>query len=218
LKLDISLYGILDPQIARGRKLADLADAAARGGATLLQYRAKMADTRTMIADVRAILSVLSGSCVPLLVNDRIDVALAAGAQGVHVGNEDMDPADARRLLGPDAIIGATVKARADLARLSVAPVDYICIGGVFATHHKKNADLPLGLDGYRALRTEARAALRPLPVGAIAGIDATNTPSVIAAGADGIAVIGALFAGDDPEAAARQLATAIAIGRRQVK
>lgn len=215
MKIDISLYGILDPQIARGRQLAGLAAAAARGGATLLQYRAKSVDTRTMIEDVRVILSALDGSCIPLLVNDRIDVALATGAQGVHVGNEDMDPIDARRLLGSDAIIGATVKSKSDLARLAGAPVDYICIGGVFPTGHKDNPGAPLGLDGYHALRMDAQAALPAIPVGAIAGIDMKNAAEVIRAGADGIAVIGALFAGDDPEAAARALAIAIANGRK---
>jgi thiamine-phosphate pyrophosphorylase len=218
LKLDISLYGILDPQIARGRKLADLASTAAMGGATLLQYRAKLADTRTMIAEVRAILSALSGTGVPLVVNDRIDVALAAKADGVHIGAEDMAPIDARRLLGPHAIIGATVKSKADLTALGDAAIDYICIGGVFETCHKDNVDPPLGLEGYRALRGQARSILRPLPVGAIAGIDATNAASIIKAGADGIAVMGAMFAGDDPEAAARLLASAIADGRGSVR
>jgi thiamine-phosphate pyrophosphorylase len=218
LKLDISLYGLLDPQIARGRQLADLARAAAKGGATLLQYRAKLAGTRTMISEVRAIMAVLAGTGVQLLVNDRVDVALAAGAQGVHIGSEDMLPIDARRLLGPNAIIGATVKSKADLTVLANAPVDYICIGGVFATRHKDNPDPPLGLDGFRTLRAEARLALGPLPVGAIAGIDALNAASIIQAGADGIAVIGALFAGDDPEAAARLLTSAITEGRRRAR
>ena len=218
MKPDISLYGLLDPQIARGRPLADLAVAAARGGATLLQYRAKLADTRGMISEVRAILSALAGTGVPLLVNDRVDVALAARADGVHLGNEDMDPADARRLLGPQAIIGATVKSKADLVALAGVPVDYICIGGVFATRHKDNPDPPLGLDGYRTLRAEARLVLGALPAGAIAGIDATNAAAIIRAGADGIAVIGALFAGDDPEAGARLLASVIAEGRRPAR
>jgi thiamine-phosphate pyrophosphorylase len=215
MTLDISLYGILDPQIAQGRSLADLARAAARGGATVLQYRDKDASTRAMIETARAILAALLGSFVPLLVNDRVDVALAAGAQGVHLGREDMAPADARRLLGSRAIIGATLKSRADIEVLKAAPVDYACIGGVFPTRHKDNADASLGVAGYRDLRAEARALFPSLPVGAIAGIDAANAASLIHAGADGIAVIGALFAGDDPESAARQLARALAEARR---
>lgn len=215
MKLDLSLYGILDPQIANGRPLADLAVAAVRGGATLLQYRAKTADTRSMIEQVRAILSAVSGSQVPVLVNDRVDVALSASAQGVHLGHEDMRPADARLLLGAGAIIGATAKSADDLAALGAEPINYICIGGVFATRHKDNPDAPLGLDGYRTLRAEARRAFGNLPVGAIAGIDATNAGSLIKAGADGLAVIGALFAADDVEASAHMLASAIADARR---
>ncbi len=215
MKPDITLYGILDPQIASGRPLADLAVAAVRGGVTLLQYRAKTADTRTMVNEVRAILSALPGSNVPLLVNDRVDVALGAGAHGVHLGRDDMRPADARRLLGPEAIIGATAKSGDDLAALGAEPVDYICIGGVFATQHKDNPDAPLGLDGYRILRAEARRAFGNLPVGAIAGIDATNAAALIEAGADGVAVIGALFATGDVEASARMLSQVIADARR---
>ncbi|MCA3668308.1 MAG: thiamine phosphate synthase, partial [Methylobacterium sp.] len=110
MTLDITLYGIVDPQIARGRSLARLARTAADGGTTIIQYRAKEAVTRAMIAEARGIVAALSGTNVPLLINDRVDVALASGAQGVHLGREDMHPADARALLGPQAIIGATLK------------------------------------------------------------------------------------------------------------
>lgn len=204
MTLDISLYGIVDPQIGKGRSLAALARAAADGGTTLIQYRAKAADTRAMIAEARAIVAALAGTDVPLLVNDRVDVALASGAQGVHLGREDMHPADARALLGPKAIIGATVKNREDLLALRGQPIDYACIGGVFATSHKDNPDPPLGLDGFRALRAEARDLLGDLPVGAIAGITPANAGALIEAGADGVAVIGALFGGDDPLRAAK--------------
>ncbi len=216
--MDITLYGILDPQTARGRALSDLAAMAVRGGATLLQYRAKTSDTRSMIEQVRAISSALGGFNVPLLVNDRVDIALCAGADGVHLGREDMTPEDARRLLGPDAIIGATAKSREDLEALAGQPIDYICIGGVFATRHKDNPDPPLGLDGYRDLRLQAHAVFPSLPVGAIAGIDAANAASLIGAGADGIAVIGAMFAADDVEGAARTLAQALAKARAEAR
>jgi thiamine-phosphate pyrophosphorylase len=206
MNLNIRLYGIVDPQIARGRNLAVLARAAADGGATIIQYRAKESDTRAMIREARSIVAALAGTDVPLLINDRVDVALASGAQGVHLGREDMHPADARALLGPKAIIGATVKNRDDLIALRGQPFDYACIGGVFATSHKDNPDAPLGLEGFRALRAEARALLGDLPVGAIAGINSGNAASLINAGADGVAVIGALFGGDDPRAAARAL------------
>jgi len=206
MTLDILLYGIVDPQIARGRSLADLAAAAAKGGATLIQYRAKDASTREMVREAKAIHEALSGTGVPLLINDRIDVALAAGAEGVHLGADDMALADARRLLGEAAIIGATLKHAGELPYLASVRIDYACIGGVFATQHKDNADAALGLDGYRSLRKAARAALGELPISAIAGITAQNAASVMAAGADGIAVIGAMFGGDDVEGATQKL------------
>jgi thiamine-phosphate pyrophosphorylase len=211
---DISLYGIIDPQIARGRSLADLAGIAARSGMTLLQFRAKTIETRQMIAEARAIHDALAGTGVPLLINDRVDVALAAGAEGVHIGRDDMHPLDARRLLGPEAIIGATVKSSDDLASLTGMPISYACIGGVFQTIHKDNADPPLGVEGFRILRREASERLGALPVGAIAGITLENLGGLIAAGADGVAVIGALFGSDDVGGAARAMASAIAAAR----
>lgn len=206
MSVDIRLYGIVDPQIAAGRSLADLARAAVDGGATLIQLRAKTETTREMVREARAIRSALHGTKVPLLINDRVDVALASGADGVHLGADDMKPNDARRLLGPRAIIGATLKHEDELAALAAAKIDYACIGGVFQTSHKDNAGSSLGLDGFMALRRKAASVLGALPVGAIAGITAANAASVIEAGADGIAVIGALFVQDDVEAAARAL------------
>ncbi|MCA3565375.1 MAG: thiamine phosphate synthase [Methylocystis sp.] len=211
---DISLYGIIDPQIARGRSLADLAGIAARSGMTFLQFRAKTMETRRMIAEARAIHDALAGTGVPLLINDRVDVALAAGAEGVHIGRDDMHPLDARRLLGPEAIIGATVKSSDDLASLTSMPISYACIGGVFQTVHKDNADPPLGVVGFRKLRLEAADRLGALPIGAIAGITLENVGGLIAAGADGVAVIGALFGSDDVGAATRAMAAAIAAAR----
>ena len=204
--VDLRLYGIVDPTRTRGRDLAALAKAAAAGGCTLIQYRDKEADTRALVARARAIKAALGGTGVPLLVNDRVDVALAAGADGVHLGQEDMQAADARRLLGPGAIIGVTVKTVAHADELYRLPVDYACIGGVFATASKPNPEPPIGLDGLSRVAFRARLAGGKLPVGAIAGIDDTNAASVIAAGADGIAVISAIFAAENVEAAARRL------------
>ncbi|AOO80463.1 thiamine phosphate synthase [Bosea vaviloviae] len=212
MTLDILLYGLVDPQIARGRSLAELARAAAKGGATLIQYRAKEASTREMVREARAIHAALAGTGVPLLINDRVDVALAAGAEGVHLGADDMELADARRLLGENAIIGATLGEAAELPYLASARIDYACVGPVFATQHKDDADIPLGLDGYAALRRQAAEALGLLPVGAIAGINASNAASVMAAGADGVAVIGAMFGADDVEGATRALRAAMGV------
>lgn len=204
---DIRLYAILDPERTAGRPLAALADAAVRGGATILQLRDKQAGTRAFIARAVAVKAALAGR-IPLIINDRVDVALAAGADGVHVGKEDMQAADVRRLMGPKAIVGVTLKDSGDLAQLDPAIVDYGCIGGVFPTASKDNPAAPVGLDGLARLRAEA--AHSGLPVGAIAGIDATNAAAVIAAGADGIAVISALFMAGDVTAAAANLAAIV--------
>lgn len=210
MSVDISLYGIVDPQVARGRSLADLARAAVDGGATLIQLRAKAVSTREMVREARAIRSALHGTNVPLLVNDRVDVCLAAGADGVHLGNDDMKLSDARRLLGPRAIIGATLNREGDLPELAAAKIDYACAGAVYATQHKSDAQAPLGVAGFAALREAAARALGALPVGAIAGITAANAGAVIAAGADGVAVIGALFGEEDVEQATRRLRSAL--------
>jgi thiamine-phosphate pyrophosphorylase len=208
--VDLRLYGIADPARADGRDLAELVKAAAAGGCTLIQYRDKDADVRTLVARAKALKAALDGTRVPLLVNDRVDVALAAGADGVHLGQEDMHAADARRIMGPGAIIGVTIKTPAQGDELYRLPVDYACIGGVFATASKANPEPPVGLDGFSRIAFRARLAGGKIPVGAIAGIDATNAASVIGVGADGVAVISAVFSADDVAAAARQLRTVV--------
>ena len=208
--VDLRLYGIVDPTRTGGRDLVPLVRAAVAGGCTLIQYRDKHADTRVFVERARAIKAALDGAPVPLLINDRADVALAAEADGVHVGQDDMHAADARRLLGPHAIIGITIKTPAQADELYRLPVDYACIGGVFATGSKLNPEPPIGLEGFARIAFRARLAGGKIPVGAIAGIDHTNAASVIATGADGVAVISAIFATDNAEAAARRLRNAV--------
>ena len=207
--IDIRLYAILDPARTKGRDLPALAREAARGGATVLQYRDKHASTRELVENARAIRAALEGSGVPFLVNDRVDVALASGADGVHVGQDDMAATDARALLGPDRIVGLTIKTADHAAAAPLDALDYVCIGGVFETASKENPHA-IGLDGWRAVAAHFRARAPELPVGAIAGIDGTNAADVIGAGADGVAVISALFMADDVEAAARELRTIV--------
>jgi len=207
--VDLRLYGLLDTGASGGdgAVLGRLGAEAVAGGCTLLQYREKdIADARAAVERLRAIRAAIGGQ-VPLLVNDRVDLALAAGADGVHLGQSDLHPADARRLLGPQAIIGLTVKTAAHADELYRLPVDYACIGGVFATTSKDNPDPPVGLDGLSRILFRARLARGPgLPVGAIAGIDAGNAAQVIAAGADGVAVISSLFGAEPVRQNARHL------------
>jgi len=205
-RVDLRVYALLDPERAGGKPLPVLAEAIARGGATLVQLRDKHGSTREMIERARAIKAALAPFRVPFLVNDRVDVALAAGADGVHVGWDDMTPADARRLLGPGAIIGLSVKTPAQADAADIAALDYVCIGGVFATQSKDNPDPPIGVGGLQALVARIRQRDPALAVGAIAGIDASNAAAVVGAGAEGVAVISALTLAPDPEAATREL------------
>lgn len=210
MKVDLTLYVLADPAQARGESLADIAAAAARGGATLIQLRNKTGGTRELVEQARAIRLALTGSGVPLLVNDRVDVALVAEADGVHLGREDLDARAARQLLGPQAIVGATVRGDQDVASLAIEAIDYVCIGGVFATMSKDNPDPPIGLAGLSRLARLVRERATKIPVGAIAGINAGNAADVIRAGADGIAVVSAVVAAADPAQAARELRTIV--------
>ncbi len=209
-RVDYRLNAIIDGALRTLGNLAEMAGIAARNGATIIQYRDKEASTRQMIAEAEAIRAALAGTGVPLVVNDRVDVALAAGADGVHIGRDDMDAATARRLLGPAAIIGLTVKNEADADAAIAAPIDYACIGGVFETLSKKNPDPPVGLEGFRVLRARIRAAKPELPVGAIAGIDTARAGEVMQAGASGVAVISAIFRAADIAGAAREMRAAV--------
>ena len=206
MTVDLRLYALLDPEHAGGHALADLARLVAQGGATLVQLRDKCSETRRMIEHARAIKAALAPFNVPLLINDRVDVALACGADGVHVGQDDMRAEDARRLLGPKAIIGQSIKtvALANAAPLDV--LDYAGVGGVYATTSKDNPNAPIGVAGLRDIVAAFRARKHDFPVVGIAGIDAGNAAPVIEAGAGGVAVISALSMQGDPQAAAREL------------
>ncbi|WP_137129164.1 thiamine phosphate synthase [Rhizobium sp. FY34] len=192
--IDYRLNAIVDASLIDVADLPDLAALAAQNGATLIQYRDKASSTRLMIERAGAIRAALAATGVPFVINDRVDVALAAGADGVHLGADDMEADTARLLLGPEAIIGLTVKNTADAERAGRAPVNYACIGGVFETVSKLNPTAPVGLHGLRQLRQTIRSLNPVLPVGAIAGITLETVPDVVSAGADGVAAISALF------------------------
>lgn len=204
--VDVRLNAIVDPERANGRALDELARLVVAGGATLIQLRDKHGSTRRLIEEARAIKAALAGTGVPFVINDRVDVALIAEADGVHVGQDDMRVEDARRLLGPNAIIGLSIKTVALAEAAPVEELDYVGVGGVYATTSKDNPNTPIGVAGLGAIVAAFRARKRDLPVCGIAGIDATNAAAVIGAGADGVAVISALSLKTDPQAAARQL------------
>ena len=204
--VNLRLYALVDPGRDGGHALPELARAVVAGGATLVQLRDKAGSTRRMVETARAIRAAIAGSGVPLLINDRVDVALASGADGVHVGWDDMTVEDARRLLGPKAIIGLSINSEQRARAAPLAMLDYVAVGGVYATMSKDNPNAPKGIGGAKALADIVRARAPKLPIGAIAGIDAENAAAVMAAGFDGVAVISALSITPDPAAAARAL------------
>ncbi len=202
MRVDLRLYAIVDPETSGGHDLADLARRLAAGGAMLVQLRDKLSETRVMITRARAIKAALGA--VPLLINDRVDVALAAGCDGVHVGQQDMAAEDVRRLLGPGAIIGLSIKTAAQAAAAPLDLIDYAGIGGVYGTTSKQNTSKPIGPAGLKRIVEELHRRSPGFPTCGIAGINASNAAEVIAAGADGISVISALSLAPDPQAAAR--------------
>lgn len=182
------------------RGLSEVVAAAVRGGVGSVQLREKSLDGRDLVALARALKAQLAPLGVPLIVNDRLDVALAAGADGVHLGQGDLPVADARRLW-PQGLIGLSIEDAGQLRAAEALAIDYYGASPVFATPTKTDTAPALGLQGLAALR-----ALTRRPLLAIGGITAANAAAVRAAGADGLAVVSALCAADDPEAAARAL------------
>jgi len=172
------------------------AAAAARGGATMVQLRLKHASGRELVEVARRLVETLP---VPVVVNDRADVALAAGAAGVHLGVDDLPVAAVRAIAPPTFIVGASFGSEAELTHARGA--DYVGIGPVYATLSKPDAGDAIGIDGFARLRS-----MGGLPALAIGGIDATNAAPLRAAGAAGVAVIRTVFGADDPQAAARAL------------
>lgn len=202
------LHLVTDEALCGPRGVLAVVEAAIAGGARVIQLREKSLATRAFVERARALKRLLGPFGVPLLINDRLDVALACGADGLHVGQDDLSPTEARRWL-PDAIIGLSIEHPDQLAAAGHEPVDYYGVGPIFATPTKADAAPALGIAGLQQLRA---ATGRPLI--AIGGIDTDNAAAVIAAGADGLAVVSAICAAADPEAAARAFSRLMAPGR----
>jgi len=207
-RFDLSLYLVTDPEMTARRGVLETVVAAVAGGVTMVQLRDKTGSARTLAETGRALLAVLRPLGVPLLVNDRIDVAHAIGADGVHIGQDDLPPAAARALLGRHAIIGLSVTAADQLGTIDHS-VDYVGLGPIFPTGTKADAAPALGETEFAALRRRIAR-----PVVAIGGITLENAASAIAAGADGIAVVSAICAAIDPSTAAQRLSQALADAR----
>ncbi|CAN5296559.1 thiamine phosphate synthase [soil metagenome] len=204
MDLDLSVYLVIGARDAGPRGVRATVEAAVAGGVSAVQLRDKQASGRELMALAAELLDALEGTGVPLLVNDRLDIALASGAHGVHLGQSDLDVRRARRLAGPEFVIGLSASRPEEITDVHSLPsgtVDYLGLGPVFPTPTKADAQAAVGLAAMAAL-----CAGTTLPCVAIGGINSRNAASVWAAGVDGLAVVSAITGAPDPRAAAAHL------------
>jgi thiamine-phosphate pyrophosphorylase len=209
--LDLSLYVVLDTALCPPNQLASVAAAAARGGAGIVQLRDKTGDTAARVEATRALKAALAGSGVPVIVNDDVEAALAAEADGLHVGQGDLPPSAARARIGPGKLLGLSVETVAHARAVDPALVDHVGAGPVLATATKPDHAAPTGFDGLAEM-----VAASPVPAVAIGGMAAPHASAAIAAGAAGLAVVSAVCAAADPEAAARAIGDAVRRARME--
>jgi thiamine-phosphate pyrophosphorylase len=199
--VDYGLYLVTDSALSWGRPPLDVVRAAVDGGATCVQVREKDVSSREYVARLLPVRELLRERGIPLFVNDRVDIALAVEADGIHLGQTDLPLTMARRIAGNRLIVGISCEAPHDAVEAERGGADYVSVSPVFATPTKTDTAPGLGLDGVRAIRAAVR-----VPVVAIGGINATNAAEVIRAGADGICVVSAIVSARDPRAAAATL------------
>ena len=195
------VYLVTDRALSLGRPVEEIAAAAVRGGVSAVQIREKNLSKGAFTERAEGLMRLLAPRGIPLIVNDRVDVALAAGAGGVHLGQSDMPYREARRLLGPGAVVGVSVETMEQAEEVDGEYVDYLGVGPIFPTLSKTDTGALWGLEGLRAVR-----GVTALPLAAIGGINGGNAAEVFAAGADVAAVISAICSAEDPEGAAREL------------
>lgn len=209
-EIDWSLYLVTDRELAGGRSVEDVVAAGVRGGVTVVQLREKNCSTLEYISLATRVKQILKSAGVPLIINDRIDVALACQADGVHVGQNDMPYQEARRLMGPTAIVGLTIETMDQARQAENLDADYLGVSTIFGTPTKTDTVNEWGLDGLQHLREQTKHLLV-----AIGGINKSNAANVIQTGADGIAIVSAICAAPDPESAAKELSLIISQVRK---
>lgn len=204
------LYAVVDAEVAaaHGWGLVDLAAAVLSGGATLLQVRGKALSSADLLDVSRRVVALAAPFGAAVVVNDRADVAVLAGAAGVHVGQDDLSPADARAIVGPRALVGVSTHSSEQIAVAARAPVNYIAVGPVFGSATKDTGYAAVGLGLVRQAAATAREVV------AIGGITLDRVPQTIAAGATSLAVISDLLAGGDPATRTRAFVNAAAAAR----
>jgi thiamine-phosphate pyrophosphorylase len=199
--VDYSLYLVTDRGLARGRSNLEIVTAAVDGGVTIVQLREKDCPTLELIEQAQSIKAYLKARNVPLIINDRVDIAQAVKADGVHLGQTDMPLEAAKRILGAEMIIGISAESIEDALAAEKGGADYLGVSPIYATPTKTDTAPALGLKGLRDIRKAVK-----LPLVGIGGLNRDNAADVIRNGSDGVAVVSAIVAADDPEAAAREL------------
>ena len=199
--IDYSLYLVTDRELARGRSTVEVVKAAVSGGVTCIQLREKDCSTLEFIEQARAIKNFLEEREVPLIINDRLDVALAVGADGVHLGQKDMPLEMARKIAGSSMLIGISAESVQDAVEAENGGADYLGVSPIYATPTKTDTAPPLGIQGLREIKNRVK-----IPLVGIGGLNNSNAAEVIRNGADGVAVVSAIVAAEDPETAAMNL------------
>jgi thiamine-phosphate diphosphorylase len=199
--IDYSLYLVTDRELSMGRGNLSIVQSAAKGGVSCVQLREKNCSTREFIEEALILKEFLKKQNIMLLINDRVDVALAVGADGVHLGQKDLPFAMAKKIVGDSMVVGISTETFDDAARAEKEGADYIGVGPIYPTSTKTDTGEPLGLDGLRHIRK-----LVKIPIVAIGGLNHTNAKSAIKYGADGIAVVSAIVSAKNPEKAANEL------------
>jgi len=208
--IDYSVYLVTDRGLARGRSTLDIVRAAVSGGVTCVQLREKDCSTLEFIEQALAIKDFLTTRQVPLIINDRLDVALAVAADGVHLGQSDMPLDMAKNIAGPSMTIGISAESVQDAVEAENGGAHYLGVSPIFATPTKTDTAPPLGLDGLREIRKRVK-----IPLVGIGGLNSSNAAKVIRNGADGVAVVSAIVAADDPGAAALDLNRIVSEARK---
>lgn len=197
-KVDYSLYLVTDRDLSLGRSNLEVIQAAVRGGVTLVQLREKEATTKEFYQEGLKIRAYLKARDIPLIINDRIDMALALDAEGVHLGQEDMPIDAARKIMGPQKIIGASVFTPEEAKIAEALGADYLGLSPIFATETKPELIQHLGIEGIPLLKEAVK-----IPVVGIGSMSESNAYEAVKAGLDGVAVVSAICSREDPRAAA---------------
>ena len=198
---DYSLYLVTDRGLSLGRTIEEVVDSAVKGGVTCVQLREKDCSSGEFLDLALSLKANLSGRGIPLIINDRLDIALAAEADGVHLGQHDIPLSAAKRIASGRLLIGISAESVEDAVRAEAGGADYIGVSPVFSTPTKTDTAPPLGLEGVRAIRKAVS-----IPIVGIGGLSLENAGQVIGSGADGVAVVSAVMSAPDPEMAARLL------------